>query len=1367
MKYRLSAHIVFTVVAFIALCAAGPVMARIPTLEERIEHSTLNPSNYAWKAETIRVYPMPEGTTPPSVCFRYDFNLTAAPCQATVSISPTPSVPYTFKVNGQVLAEPMPGKMGAIRILDLTDVLHKGHNVLTFRSEEKKRKYWVNLKLEGFVFCKDGTTVKLMTDDKWRGGWDLTENWDDPNTDPSDMKPVQVLKRKLVRCEGAQPPYYGHIQIKPEGMRCPIFDEEKPVELAVTLVNARGQPPSLKSSGVPGKSNSGQRMADEATALAFDIFDEQNRKTVGSGTVELKPKGKLDLVGTLKYGPLPTGAYRVRLTMTVGTNQVDRRDYEVVSVGVIKQREVEGKSYTDGMKLKEVWNIDCTAEPKPGDFIAMGPKGNEYKTVVKEGPAGKYREFVENRYYQNFAYKFKVKNLYVPHLAVIEWPDDAHRGILVQIYEASSMFTKNYKIARKKYLAGFQRGETAIVCTDDHPRLSNRMQKLYIIFWPNEEDASVHVWNTSGAKEPAAASRITIYEILNDLPALKINDAGDRMIGYHTELGPATMSAGYYAGPLGALFSYGLAGVNHPEMYRNWHTTTENMIKRMRFSGQNMYLMGHFMYTGVLYPTKRYIFAQNLYRGGDASADYISLMLRMFERNGMSMVSGIEYVNTADVLAESTATLEEVIKEGAPTLYCMRKDAKLSSLHGGCKWQGLNYFHPRVQESILTIVDELVDLYADYPAWKGIGFILSRNFGPMTICNASHDNALNYGYEDFTIELFQKDTRIRIPVRKKDPERFMKRYEWLMANKKQEWIDWRCRKYTELYCRIRDRVLKGRPDLKLYLMNFEPMNFTAEAMTLAGHMDDPEYMKEVVKQFGFDIDALKKEKGIVLSYSYPSPGTGCTVSSKHRVYYDQGRSQVWNDLFAGDGKGGAYIWSGIPHYGPRYPEGKWLFVLPQVRQGYFWPRYFSDTFVNVMVRSNPTWIPHTWMDVVDSGGRLHDLRLFSRAYRSLPNGKYTRLTGNGLDKNLWVEVTKTKGAIYGYAANAQWWDVDVVLEFKKGTRLHDLINDQPVTLKDGKWTFKLGPYEVNTFRIERGMFSGSRPIRGASVRIEQGPDKQINEALDEGREVVKRARAKEEDIRDTPGWRFVPELEKILTRIKGYRASDDLDQAGDLAWSWERQYFIQSIINESLEAMPFIVLGSFGEEKNTDQPPESYFEVVKEYKGLETPFIGEFEIDKGRGAVPNLRAGFKPDLSKTYKVYPDKKTEWQSAFKKKHMTFYGICNSPQPFWMVAYAYTEIFSPEDRDVVVYMGSDHAVAIWINDKLIVKHGGHGTHRGGQRPANPDQNKGTTRLTKGWNRVLVKAVERGVARVFFRLTDTEGKGLDDLKFRIPKES
>lgn len=1334
--------------------------AQIPTREERIRVSSVNPDYYGWRARKLRLWPMPEKEDGklPVACYRHDFELSSAPLTGRVSVRPVPTQGCRLALNGKTLFEPMPGRVGAIRTVDITDALKAGHNVLTFTCDAPLQGFGAHLLLEGIVFGSDGSVTRLLTDEGWRGGWDLAPGWDAVDADASSLPLAEVNDRRSEKMlETLNPPYYGRIQVQPAGSEAPIFDEDKPVDLDVTVVNGA----AMAAWGTAGADKPGR-----GVVLAYDILNEHTRETAGTGMVDLEPRGTLDLAGPLRLESLSKGAYQVRFVLSGGGEKVDRRNYEIVVIGDIEQRMVDGTSYTDGMELRQVATIDCTAQPEQGAFIAAYHTGAPVETVVKEGRAGRYRTFVEARAYQNFAYRYQVDKLFVPHLVEVEWPDDADRGILVQVYEPTSMLPWSSKWARPGFRAGCQRGETAIVCTDDHPRRTNRMQTLRLVYWPNEKDASVHIWNTHGADARAAASRVTVYEIVNDLPALRIRDAGERMIGYHTERGPQTMTASYYAGPVGAWFSYGLAGNRHPEFYRNWYTTTENMIKRMRFSGQNAYLMGHFMYTGTLYPTQRYIFAQNTYSGGDATGDYIELILRMFERHGMSLMSGIEYVNTPDLAAEFPATLEEVVKTGAPTVYTINKDAKVSGLHGYSKWKGLNYFHPRVQESILTIVRELTDLYKDYPAWKGIAFILSRNFGPMAPFGGHHDSALNYGYEDYTVNLFEQDAGLDIPVKPLDPARFGKRYNWIMEHAREEWVDWRCDQYTKLYRRFRDVLVRGRPDLKLFLINFEPMNFTEEAAELVGRYDDPQAMKEVVKHFGFDVDALGREQGVVLSYGYISPGTGGALGADKRVYHDLNRSATWHNLHANDGKGGAYIWSGIPHYGARFEKDAWLFEYPLVRQGYLWPRYFADAFVNVMLRSNPTWMPHTWMDVAESGGRLHDLRLFARAYRSLPNGAYERLTGNGLDRNLWVSVARVRRVDYGVAANTDWWDLDVTLKLAGGVRLHDVISDRPVAIEDGCWTFSLGPYEVRTFRIDGRVPADGAAITGADTIVRHGPAAQIREALVEARSVLERAEARSADLKELPGWEAVPLLEELTRRVEQRHAEGDIAGAYETASSWQMEKARLRVVNEAMEAIPFIVLGPFGREADTAAPPVSYYEVVPGYEGLETPYLDEFKEAAGR-KLPDLVPGFRPEEGATREVYPGKKATWQVTAKTDYLSFHGTANSPHPFWMVAYAYMEVYSPTARDADIWAGSDHALAIWCNDKLVLQHGGHGTSRGGQRPAGARQNKGHVNFEQGWNRVLIKAVQRGLARVYFRITDKQGQGMDDLKFRVPTAS
>lgn len=588
-----------------------------------------------------------------------------------------------------------------------------------------------------------------------------------------------------------------------------------------------------------------------------------------------------------------------------------------------------------------------------------------------------------------------------------------------------------------------------------------------------------------------------------------------------------------------------------------------------------------------------------------------------------------------------------------------------------------------------------------------------------------------------------------------------------MTNAKEKWIQWCCRKFTGIYRRIRDRLLKARPDLKLYLYMGEPFPTTAQAGELDGHYDDQSFMKRVLKRFGFDVDKLRKEHGIVVSFVYAAAGSG-PAPTEHLGWRELQTNQLRQNLFPNDSRGGAFIMAHFPHYGAFYfPRGNWLFETSRTRQGYFLSTYPAESFLNVMVRSNPSWLGHTIMDVCECMGRIHEKRVFARAYRSLPNARYRRLTGHGLDRNIWISRARQEGKEYFYAANLGWWKTYITLNFARGAKIYDLIRGRQAQLNQGRWSFDLGPYQLQTFRVKRGRLALGRSLLSADAEIDPLARtfiiSTIDNAIRENTNVVQSARRREKELRELPGWAGVAYLERQLAKIRRLKEASDIAGAYSVAVNGGVVQARQKLVNEALQAIPFLVLGPFGKPEDTQGAGKitANPEVVSTYRGMETPFIGESDEPEPR----RLKIGLKPDLRKTYIVYPDRKAKWRKAWKTRFLSFYGKCHSEHPLWMVAYAYTEVFSPKDVDATIWVGSDHAIWGWVNDDRVIKHGGYRTPRGGQRPSVPDQNRGNCHLKRGWNRILIKAVQRGPTRIYFRIADSKGNTLGDLRFTVPE--
>ena len=138
-----------------------------------------------------------------------------------------------------------------------------------------------------------------------------------------------------------------------------------------------------------------------------------------------------------------------------------------------------------------------------------------------------------------------------------------------------------------------------------------------------------------------------------------------------------------------------------------------------------------------------------------------------------------------------------------------------------------NPLHPAVQDWVADVIGELAARYRDSPALKGIALrLMAWQFASWQTFPSIH-----YGYEDYTVQLFERETGIKVPVAFDAADRFEQRYRWLMANAYEKWVDWRCEKIYRYHRRLAAILTAARSDLKLYLDCFSP-NF-AEDYTLS------------------------------------------------------------------------------------------------------------------------------------------------------------------------------------------------------------------------------------------------------------------------------------------------------------------------------------------------------------------------------------------------------------------------------------------------------------------------------------------------------------------------------------------------------
>lgn len=85
---------------------------------------------------------------------------------------------------------------------------------------------------------------------------------------------------------------------------------------------------------------------------------------------------------------------------------------------------------------------------------------------------------------------------------------------------------------------------------------------------------------------------------------------------------------------------------------------------------------------------------------------------------------------------------------------------------------------------------------------------------------------------------------------------------------------------------------------------------------------------------------------------------------------------------------------------------------------------------------------------------------------------------------------------------------------------------------------------------------------------------------------------------------------------------------------------------------------------------------------------------------------------------------------------------------VIYGLVYVFSPDQRETLLLIGSDDGVRLWLNDELVHTNPAY-------RGAYPDQDRISVSLKKGWNKLLIKVLQGGGGWGYYvRFVDPEGQ-------------
>jgi hypothetical protein len=743
-------------------------------------------------------------------------------------------------------------------------------------------------------------------------------------------------------------------------------------------------------------------------------------------------------------------------------------------------------------KQKLVQSFDCTRN-YPADFYFSN---GDVKVVPS--PIGSYRE-AEAVPLSRFGYRFSIEHLGRPHLAVVRYPDDKRRFMCM-------MDGTTYDMTEGDF-------------TGVNQPLTHKMVEIRKIFWPRWKDCSI-VFMTWGNGEPAAVSDIRIYE-LDTLPELPIAKNSDNIP--HRAIGIQ------FEDPCGRTYSIGASSDEE------WLDRT---VSYMKYSGQNILTYPVIWYHGPLYPSTsepvgyfetatgkdRKLYA----RWTSQPVDWVTDLLKRFEKEDLKFNASMTLLRLGSLMKNMNINLES-IKSGKETynnmlynncvqsspndwttlynVFNFEKEAqgKLNGQwaygeKGGKFPEGpmFNPLHPKVQQAILGVIQEIVNKYGKYPAFNGI----SLNMWHATIAWFAH---LRSGYDDYTINLFEKETGIKIPFGNVDPDRFSKRYEYLTKNHLETWVSWRCEKVKELFMKMRDVVVNARPDLKLTVTMW-----TETTIRVLGLPNNPSYQiynrdswYKIYRDGGFDVNLFRNEPGIEIDYSvcpsrdrdgwgYSGESTPLekTCSFRDHDFLDKdnliavGNSRnsgvyifdswveawgkhVWfpcdpddqqaKELAFNTGKPGTV--EGICRINSEYPKDSfWWDSQLRITSHFQGGIHYLEPYAHALAELDACRITRGGL-YVDTG---HDklIQGFAKAYRTLPEQKFETI-GTTTDP-VAVRTLVLNGKRYLYIVNREYYPVKVVINFKTSpSQFKDLATSQKLNASRN-WEFILGSYELRS-----------------------------------------------------------------------------------------------------------------------------------------------------------------------------------------------------------------------------------------------------------------------------------------------------------------
>lgn len=990
--------------------------------------------------------------------------------------------------------------------LDITEYLKPGRNCIGLYGTSLDSVYPPYVFLQGRAVMASGEIILLDSDESWKWTPEAGDGWSKPGFDDSGWTQVSGKRDKapdnakaLVggswmrsyrdRNWSARPGYNGYLVMENPYDNRLFYSDSKPVRVKLRMPN-------------------GLESRRPVVEWRITRWAKGAETEVGKGRVDEFEYRKASLVFEVRPGRLPRGVYVLYTRLLSGEDVIEERIPEpLVVVGRLPMKEVSGDFYEQGMDLVLEDVVDFTDPEDPHPVLESDGKGEalrpHYRTAWKELSERQQASTSEEEWNERQARHAQggVKQPLIVERKGLKYRETqpnmgAHFSTLVEFEHPGDFYVMvlEYPNDKARWIgaacteSGGGVGGTSKCCpvawTGDKYPLTGKMQEMKWIYRPDPGKHAIDIMSLRRFSA-AAASKLSIYHAAGGLPALRAPEEHRRWLGILTETSDWRQSfeETMRVQPFEP-FHWWKPG--HPEpdprpvvnlckLFEGWLDSAESYAAYLRFTGQNMHVMGCWQYSDM-----QAMLAPPQTDSPRLLPAFRELTARVFRENDIDFRGSVQFV-----FSTGLAGMLEGQRETMPgiwdTMYMVDKEGRELAVGKTASYRtGWNFNHPQVREAMLRVVDDIGAKFAGLPNFLGLNW--SVYFGcdylPVYRCQAFKANSpyldgnivdpLDDGYGDVTIMEFEKDTGIKLPIGFDDPSRFRKRYELLTSDRMlRRWVHWRCERLRDCFGEIAKRIQKGRADL----------DCVASLMFYAGHAKEWRAsglsLEDFMTRWGWDPALFRTDPDIWPTHWMHASPHAQPVNNVNYLYgLDINVAPEFFKTFESEMNRSTMI-----QYSWQEPEG-YGWRLP-FRQG--WPRagnilaqavpggeYANEAFTQALIGGDPRLVMFALLHVNLVVGHEQQLRDFARVLRSLPPEKFTPVDGTGFESNLAIRELRRRGRLYFYVVNPGYWPIEGAVTVTGVPSVRDLVGGDVAAGKgllggDVKVPVKLGPYGVKAF----------------------------------------------------------------------------------------------------------------------------------------------------------------------------------------------------------------------------------------------------------------------------------------------------------------